>query len=175
MLREHLSRIGAAVVLLSLCGAATMLWEPRVGWPVPQNAADWLGLGAGFFFALFNVLSRQTQGASIEIKSMAAFAGVFIVGSLLIAAGIGQPRIPDGASSWLLVALIGCVLVVVNLVVQYGLSRVAANRAIVIMLSEIGFAALASWLLAGETLGLRELSGGSMILLASVYSAKMGK
>jgi drug/metabolite transporter (DMT)-like permease len=175
MLRERLNRIGVAVVLLSLCGAATMLWEPRVGWPVPQDAADWLGLGAGFFFALFNVLSRQTQGASIEIKSMSAFAGVFVVGALLIAAGIGQPRMPDGASSWLLVILIGCVLVVVNLVVQYGLSRVAANRAIVIMLSEIGFAARASWLLAGEALGLRELSGGAMILLASVYSARMGK
>jgi drug/metabolite transporter (DMT)-like permease len=41
------------------------------------------------------------------------------------------------------------------------------------MLSEIGFAALSSWLLAGELLGPREWLGGAMIVAASVLSAKM--
>jgi drug/metabolite transporter (DMT)-like permease len=41
------------------------------------------------------------------------------------------------------------------------------------MLSEVGFAALAAWLLAGEAPGLREWAGGAMIVAASLFSAKM--
>ena len=73
-----------------------------------------------------------------------------------------------------MLGLIGFVLVMANLIVQYGLVRIPSNRAIVIMLSEVGFAALASWLLAGEAIGLREWVGGAMIVTASLFSARMG-
>ena len=145
----------------------------NIGLPVPQDAGDWFGLGAGFSFALLNVLSRRAQGVSIEIKSMATFAGAVLVGMALVLAGFAQPQMPDSPTIWLLLGLIGCVLLVDNPVVQYGLARVAANRAIDIMLSEVGFAALASWLLAGEVIGHREWVGGAMIVAASVFSAKM--
>jgi drug/metabolite transporter (DMT)-like permease len=164
LLGERLKRFGVFVIALSLAGAATMLWSPRTGLPLPQDAADWLGLGAGFSFALLNVLSRRAQDVTIEIKSMVAFVGVLFVGVLLILAGIGQPKLPAAPSTWLLIVLIGGVLV---------LARIAANRAIVIMLSEVGIAALASWLLADEALGLREWVGGAMIVAASVFSARM--
>ncbi|MBL0165627.1 MAG: DMT family transporter [Propionivibrio sp.] len=173
LLGERLKRFGVFVIALSLAGAATMLWSPRAGLPLPQDAADWLGLGAGFSFALLNVLSRRAQDVTIEIKSMAAFVGVLFVGGLLILCGVGQPKMPAAPAAWLLIALIGGVLVLANLVVQYGLARIAANRAIVIMLSEVGIAALASWLLADEALGLREWVGGAMIVAASVFSARM--
>ncbi len=173
LLGERLNRFGFFVVALSLAGALSMLWQPRIGLPVPQDNADWFGLGAGFSFALFNVLSRRTHGVTIELKSMAAFFGVVLLGSVLLLAGIGRAQMPTDSSAWLLIAVIGCVLVIANLVVQFGLARVAANRAIVIMLSEVGFAALAAWLLAGETPGLREWTGGAMIVAASLFSARM--
>jgi len=173
LLGERLKRFGVFVIALSLAGAATMLWPPHAGLPLPQDAADWLGLGAGFSFALLNVLSRRAQGVTIEIKSMAAFVGVLFVGTLLMVFGVGQPKLPATPSTWLIIVLIGGVLVLANLVVQYGLARIAANRAIVIMLSEVGIAALASWLLADEALGLREWVGGAMIVGASVFSARM--
>ena len=173
LLGERLNRFGVFVIALSLAGAVTILWHPSVGLPVPKDAADWYGLGAGFSFALFNVLSRYAKGVDIEIKSTVSFAGVVFVGLIFILAGIGSLQIPVTSSAWLLLGLIGGVLVLVNLVVQYGLARVVANRAIVIMLSEVGFAALSSWLLAGESFGLREWIGGAMIVAASVFSAKM--
>jgi drug/metabolite transporter (DMT)-like permease len=92
---------------------------------------------------------------------------------VLLLAGVGHVQMPTDSSAWLLIAVIGCVLVIANLIVQFGLARVAANRAIVIMLSEVGFAALAAWLLAGEAPGLREWAGGAMIVAASLFSAKM--
>lgn len=173
LLNERLNRIGIFVIALSLTGAATVLWQSSIGLPVPQDLADWLGLGAGFSFALFNVLSRQARGISIETKSLTAFVGVVVVGAGLLSFGFGTPRVPATGSVWVLIGLIAGVLVVANLVVQYGLARVASNRAIVIMLSEVGFAAVSSWLLAGETLGVRECLGGVMIVAASVLSTKM--
>lgn len=175
LLGERLNRFGFFVVSLSLAGALTMLWHPRIGFPVPQDSADWLGLGAGFFFALFNVLSRRAQGVAIELKSLAAFFGVVLLGLVLLLAGVGSAQMPTDSSAWLLIGVVGCVLVVANLIVQFGLARVAANRAIVVMLSEVGFAALSSWLLADEAPGLREWAGGAMIVAASLFSARMEK
>ncbi len=49
----------------------------------------------------------------------------------------------------------------INLVVQYGLTQTPANHAIVIFLFELVVAALSSWLLAGEAMGLKEWLGGA--------------
>jgi drug/metabolite transporter (DMT)-like permease len=75
----------------------------------------------------------------------------------------------------LLPLLIGALLLVTNFVVQFGLTNTPANPAIVIMLSEVGFAALSSWLLAGETIGAREWIGGAMIVAASLFSTRMNR
>ncbi|WP_263771452.1 DMT family transporter [Propionivibrio soli] len=173
LLGERLNRYGIFVVILSLGGAMTMLWELSVGLPVPQDAADWSGLIAGFSFASLNVLSRKAHGVSIELKAMVSFAGAAVVALALLLAGIGIPQAPSSSSAWPLLFGVGAVLLLVNFVVQYGLVRIASNRAIVILLSEVGFAALSSWLLADETIGLREWLGGAMIVAASVFSAKM--
>lgn len=173
LLDERLNRFGLFVVALSLAGAATMLWHPRIGLPVPRDGADWLGLGAGFSFALFNVLSRRAESVPIELKTLVAFVGVVLLGGVLLLAGVGSMPLPTASPAWLLLGLIGGVLVLANFVVQFGLKHVAANRAIVIMLSEVGVAAVSSWLLADEALGLREWAGGAMIVAASLFSAKM--
>jgi len=173
LLKEKLNRFGAFVVTLSLAGAATILWRPGTAFPVPHDAADWLGLGAGFSFALFNVLSRYTESINIETKSLVSFVGVVVVGACLLGTGVGSVQWSASPAMWVLVGILGVVLMLANLIVQYGLARVSSNRAIVIMLSEVGFAALSSWLLADETIGLREWAGGAMIVAASVFSAKM--
>jgi len=173
LLDERLNRFGVFVVALSLAGAATMLWHPAIGMPVPRDGADWLGLGAGFSFALFNVLSRRAESVPIEVKSVVAFVGCVVLGVVLLLAGVGSAPVPSAPSIWLMLLLIGGVLVLANFVVQFGLKHIAANRAIVIMLSEVGVAAVSSWLLADEALGLREWAGGAMIVAASLFSAKM--
>lgn len=174
LLGERLNRFGAFVVLLSLMGAATMLWRPESGVPLPRDAADWMGLGAGFCFALYNVLSRRAREVPVDQRVMVSFAGVILIGVLL--GGVELPAtLAAPASAWGLLLLTGILLLVVNLVVQFGLANTPANQAIVIMLSEVGFAAVSSWLLAGEVLGLREWLGGAMILAASLFTTKMPK
>ncbi len=172
ILGERLNIFGGFVILLSLAGAVTMLWRPGSGLPLPHNAADWTGLAAGFFFALFNVLSRRARDLPLEQRVLVSFLGVVVIGGLL--AGSQLPATAAApAGAWVLLLLTGLLLLAVNLVVQFGLTHTPANQAIVIMLTEVGFAALSSWWLAGESLGLQEWAGGAMIIAASLFTTKM--
>ena len=176
LLDERLEAPGVVVIGLSLAGAVTMLWHPALGAPWPRKSAEWVGLASGFLFALSNVLVRKTPELSIEVKSAAVFLGVVVIG---LALGLLEGGV-EGAGSirgdaLLLAMLVGLVLVVVNLVVQYGLTHTPANQAVVIFLSELVVAALASWLLAGEAMGLREWLGGAMIVAASLFSGRLGQ
>lgn len=175
ILGERLNVFGGGVILLSLAGAATMLWRPETGVPLPRDVADWTGLAAGFCFALFNVLSRRARDVPLDQRVLVSFLGVVVIGALLagtqLPATLVAPAVPGEA--WGLLILTGLLLLVVNLVVQFGLTHTPANRAIVIMLTEIGFAAVSSWYLADESLGLQEWAGGAMIIAASLFTAKM--
>ncbi|HEY6044899.1 MAG TPA: EamA family transporter, partial [Nitrosospira sp.] len=62
-----------------------------------------------------------------------------------------------------------------SLVVQYGLTYVPANQAIVIMLFELVAAAIAAHFLTDEVMALREWVGGLMIASASLFSARMNR
>lgn len=175
LLGERLQASGIAVISLSLCGAIIMLWHPAMGILWPRCGAEWIGMGAGFMFALNNVLIRRTGELSIELKSMVAFLGVIVCGALLLPwITLPLPATLAGEHIFLML-LIGVVLLAINLVVQFGLTHVNANRAIVILLFELVVAALASWLLAGETMGRKEWVGGALIILASLFSGYMEK
>jgi drug/metabolite transporter (DMT)-like permease len=180
LLNERLTGPGTGVIALSLGGAVTMLWRPELGAPWPANVSEWLGMAAGFLFALSNVLVRQAAHLSIEIKSLAVFAAVVVLGLLMLpfepVTAVMQNRPLQLAwEHWLQLLLLGALLLVINLVVQYGLTHTSANQAIVIFLFELVVAALSSWLLAGETMGARDWLGGAMIIAASLFSGKMEK
>ena len=173
ILKERLTLAGAVLVGLSLAGAAVMLWRPELGAPWPNALGEWIGLAAGLLFALANVLIRRAHHYTIELKSMAVFVGVVVVGLgyVVLTEPLAVPEV--GIDIWGLMAAIGVVLLVINLVVQYGLTRITAGRAIVILLSDLVVAAIAAWWLAGETMGLREWLGGALIVAASLVSAKL--
>ena len=178
LLKERLNRAGAAVIALSLSGALTMLWRPELGAPWPANGAEWLGLGAGFMFALSNVLVRQADHLSIEIKSLAVFVGVVLLGLAVMPLDIQPPGGTLGllqmqAGHWATLCLLGLILLVINLVVQHGLTHTPANQAVVIFMFELVVAAWSSWLLAGESMGIQEWTGGAMIIAASLFSGNM--
>jgi drug/metabolite transporter (DMT)-like permease len=173
LLDERLNRLGGAVVGMSLVGAGVMLWRPGLGMPWPRQGAEWLGVVAGFLFALSNVLIRRARHYGIELKSLAVFAGVVVVGLayVLLVEPLALPSVAP--AGWLLVAVVGVVLLAINLVVQHGLTQVLASRAVVIFLFELVVAALASWWLAGEAMGPREWLGGTLIVAASVLAARL--
>lgn len=175
LLGERLNRYGYAIVVLSLGGAFIMLWRPGLGMPLPHNLAEWLGLSAGMGFALSNVVSRRAGHLSVEVKSFSLWAGTVILTLpfLLWQGGMAHQVVTIAASSWLLLILMGVVLCATSFAVQYGVTHLPANRAIVLFLSELVFAAIASSLLTQELLGVQEGLGALLIVAASLLSGRL--
>ncbi len=175
LLGERLSATGYALMLFALAGAAVMLWQPQRGWPVPGTAAEWLALSAGAMFAFSNVLIRKTLKLAIELKVMAVFFGGFVIGAICIlwtSAGV-QALVPPRDAAVLLI-LLTLVILAVNVAVQFGLTQISANRAIVIYLFELVVTAISAWLLADEVLEAQEWCGGIMIVAAGLLSDRLG-
>jgi len=176
LLGERAGPVGLFVVLLSLLGAGLMLWKPGLRLPLPDSAAEWFGLSAGVTFALANVLIRKARDHSIRLKALAVFGGVVLVALVVLPL---EGRLAIGAAPGLatlaLLAAIGVVLLVANLAVQHGLTRVPATQAIVILLSELIVAALSAYLLAGESMRWNQWLGGTMIVAATLLSGRVGE
>lgn len=176
LLDERPGAIGASVILLSLAGAAVMLWQPTAHLPVPRTGAEWLGLSSGFTFALSNVLIRRARHQTIRLKSTAVVAGVVLVALLVVPLDSGASAPLKAGIAWPHLALliaIGLLLLATNLAVQHGLTLTSANQAIVIMLTELVVAAVSAYLLAGEAMRWNEWAGSSMIVAASLLSGRM--
>lgn len=175
MLGERLDRYGYLIVALSLGGAMTMLWRPEQGVPLPQDVSDWLGLSAGMGFALSNVVSRRAAHLSVEAKSFGLWLGTsaLTLPFLLWQGGVAPQLSAIVPASWLLLLMLGLVLCATSIVVQYGITHMPANRAVVLFLFELVVAAGSSYVLAGETMGLLEWAGAALIISASLLSGKL--
>lgn len=175
LLNEKLSTPGFFVIALSLAGAATMLWQPSSSFILPTSYSDWLGIFGGFMFALMNVLIRKDQTHHIHVKSIAIWLGVSLVGigcSLVLNTPITLTSY--SVFSWQLLLVVGIMMFIMTIVLQYGLTHVPANQAIVILLFEIFVAAISAHLLTDETMTTIEWIGGAMIVSASLFSASLG-
>ncbi|SAK64322.1 multidrug DMT transporter permease [Caballeronia fortuita] len=177
ILKERLSRADAALSLLSLAGAVTMLWSPKLGLPLPANLAEWAGLMGGMGFAMSNVLvvkvTRTLPAMKPEMRTAVIFGGAALIASIVT---LFEPMPAPPAAALLpavtaIVIGLGVVLAGNNMIVQLGLARVPANRASIIMLFELVVTALSAWLFAGEVPGPREWAGGACIVVACVLSA----
>ncbi|MDH4283862.1 MAG: DMT family transporter [Gallionellaceae bacterium] len=175
LLGERLNRYGYAVIALSLAGVFAMLWHPQYGMPMPQNAGEWIGLSAGLTFALTNVLVRRLQHLSIHFKSLTVWFGTAALTLLVM---LSQGQLASGLpvinlQDWLLLVLLGLILCATSLLAQHGLTLLPANQSIILFLSELVFAAISSYLLAGEVMGPREITGAMLIISASLLSGKI--
>ena len=176
LLQEKLSLHGYWVISISLTGATTMLWQPGSNFPLPSSYGDWMGLAGGLVFALSNVLIRKDQGHSVQLKSLAVWSGVVVVGlSYSLFLPMPHALTEISLNSWLLLLGTGLAVFILSLVIQYGLTHVPANQAIVILLSELVVAAVAAYFLTSESMTLREWVGGAMIVSASLFSSRMNR
>lgn len=178
LLNERLNQIGWLVMLLSIIGAMIMLYEPKLGLPLPQTKAEILAVLAGAFFALSNVISRKIETVNIEGKALAIWLGVVAVSGIALFFSEESTHLIKHVehmqfSTMIIIVLIGLGLFINSLTVQFGLSVLPANQAIIILLSELVFAAVSAYFLAGESMQLREWLGGFLIVSASVFSGKL--
>jgi drug/metabolite transporter (DMT)-like permease len=170
LLHERLDARGLAAMAVAFAGAMVMLWHPQVGVPWPGTRAEWLGLAAGFFFALGNVLVRRLEDMGDAAKSIVIWAGVAVVAAAYVPLSrlSATEALEHARAAPLVVLGIGVALFGMSLALQYGLSRLPANRAIVILLFELVVAAVAAYLLAGEVMRPQDWVGGALIVAATL-------
>jgi len=164
-----------ARVALALTGVAVVLKAPGTDWPVPSSLPDWLGVAAGFGFAVTNIALRHLREAPGESRALAMFCGcTFVAGvAALIGTALGVFDSPLRASpGWLgWAALLGTAFVFANVCLQYGAARLTASATSVIMLSEVLFASVSSVALGAAEMDPRILVGGALIVLGAVWAA----
>ena len=176
LLQERLSRQGYMIILLSFTGALLLLWQPGGNLPMLTSYGDWMGLSGGFAFALANVLIRKDQQHNIQLKLLAVFSGTALIGfaAILLTGNTSDvAHLPTHA--WLILAGIGGVVFFLSILLQYGITHIPANQAIVIMLFELVAAAIAAYFLTNEHLTQRDWVGGLMIASASLFSARVNR
>ena len=175
LLGERLNRYGYLIIALSISGAFVMLWEPRLGLPLPNNLAEWIGLSAGMGFALSNVVSRRAAHLSLEAKSYSVWLGTALLTAPLLwwQGGLPDQLLAIDAQAWLILVLLGIVLCGTSYAVQSALAHLPANRAIILFLFELVVAAIASYFLADEAMQLRDWLGALLIVWASWLSGKL--
>lgn len=174
LLNERLSLSGYWVIVLSLSGAMTILWQSGNDFPFPTQFSDWMGLSGGIMFALNNVLIRKDQHHTIEQKSLAIWLGVFLLSFMLTGMTGTLPNLDQiGNETGLILLGLGITIFLLSILLQYGLTHVPANQAIVILLLELFIAAIAAYYLADEQLSAKEWIGGLMVVIASLLSTKI--
>ncbi|WP_077000241.1 DMT family transporter [Variovorax sp. KK3] len=177
LLGERPTPSALARMALALAGVAVVLKTPDTDWPVPASVPDWLGLAAGFSFALTNILLRRLREAPGESRALAMFCGCagVAMATALIGTALGAITPPPpvealaGWAPW--AALLGTGFVLANIALQYGAARLAASVTAVIMLSEVLFASVSSVALGAATMDARIWAGGALIVLAAAWSA----
>jgi drug/metabolite transporter (DMT)-like permease len=111
----------------------------------------------------------------VEVKAFSLWLGtVFLTLPFLLWQGGMVERVAAiSAQSWGLLALMGLVLCATSFAVQYGVTHLSANRAVVLFMFELVVAAISAYFLAGEALVLREWIGALLIVSASLLSGRL--
>ena len=173
LLREVPSWADLSRLVLAMVGVVVVLKEPGVAWPIPQNLADWLGLGAGFCFALTNVTLRKLRDAPDRARVSAMFVGgaaSALLLALLMSSSVPWP--PALETSWVIYVLALAVLFwLSNQALQLGATQLPPHITALLMLTEVVFASVSSvWWGAAEW-STRTWVGASLIVVASVWAA----
>jgi len=177
LLNEPVTAMAIARVLLALAGALLVLGQGKFAVPLPDSLADWLAVAAGFCFGLNNVLLKKFADLRDDTRGLAMFSGAVFCAPMGIAlmAGFGRPELfAPQPVAWVGLLLFALAVLVGNLALQYGASRLRANVLSVLMLAEILVATLSSWLAGATTLSATTLAGGALIVSASLLAIRTG-
>ena len=156
---------------LALAGLAATLGGPEV-LAAPLSAIDLLALSSGLAFALNNVAIRAGHDLPDAARAVAVFAGCAVISLGFM--GWNDQSVPALDMPHLL-ALVALALVWVlpgTLATFYGVARLDAGKAAILLLAELVVGIVSAVLIGGETLSLQEALGAALILTAAVIEAR---
>ncbi|HET8708629.1 MAG TPA: DMT family transporter [Pseudomonadales bacterium] len=159
----------ACAVSMAVVGAFFILGGTKIFSAAP-SWVDLLAISAGFAFAMNNLCFRATQSVPLRSKVSIMFLGCAGFASLLLISGVQVfPHVEIKA--WLLPITFGFVMLGATLATQWGVTKLEAGRASVIIVMELITSVITATYFAGETMAPLEWFGGAMILSAALLEA----
>ena len=169
-LGEAITPIRILAMILAALGMLT-LFGLGVGLPIPRNVGDWMGLGAGVFWAIAMVRIRLNgQHNAIDLTTGFFFWGLAL--TLAISLLFAHDHVP----SWdqvkpalpLLVVFVAILVIPGTFASLWGPKFISPGISGLLFMTEIVVGAISAALLAGEPFGQRELVGVALIASASL-------
>jgi drug/metabolite transporter (DMT)-like permease len=143
-------------------------------WPLPSNAAEWMGLAAGLCWAIGLVATNVAQSSMVEKTFLQFVFAAFTAGLLVFLLGWTDtwPTVAGLTASmpWILAAAALWVVPAMGLSL-WGASRMSPARASMLLMLEVLVGVGSAAWLAGEELGMNKIVGGALILSASLVEA----
>jgi drug/metabolite transporter (DMT)-like permease len=170
-LGEPFTRLRLTALGLALAGLAFTLGGPDI-LAAPLSAIDLLALSSGLAFALNNVAIRAGHELPDASRAVAVFAGCAAISLGFM--GWNDQSVPalDALHLLALAALaLGWVLPG-TLATFYGVARLDAGKAAILLLAELVVGVFSAVLIGNETLAPQEAVGGALILTAAVIEAR---
>lgn len=172
LLKEHMSILAWLSIVMAICGAVIMLWQPAdIDIIQSTYAADILAITAGFAFALMNVLIRKSGDISILLKMGPACLGVLFLAITGILTVHPPAPVLTPATLGFAMGIGGIGMLVMTYTAQYGATHLPVHRSAVIFLFEIVAGAVSAALLTNEIVTPREWAGGLLVVLAAWITA----
>jgi len=170
-LGEPFTRLRMTALALALAGLAATLGGPEL-LAAPLSAIDLLALSSGLAFALNNVAIRAGHGLPDAARAVAVFTGCALI-SLGFMGWNAQPVPTLDTTHALALGVLALAWVLPGtLATFYGVARLDAGKAAILLLGELVVGIVSAVLIGGETLSLQEAVGGALILTAAVIEAR---
>ena len=171
LLGEQITAKRVLAIALGLAGVMTIFgFGTRL--PLPSTMSDWLALVSSLTWTLaLTLIRRNPEVASLDrVLVVTPFLGVAALCVALVS-GAGPliwPSAPEAAAlSWLaLFGLLWVLLIVAGTV--YAAAWISPGRVAILMMFEVIVGLGSAALYAGEVIGVRELVGASLVLLAGL-------
>jgi len=170
-LGEPFTGLRMTALALALAGLAFTLGGPEL-LAAPPSAIDLLALSSGLAFALNNVAIRAGHGLPDAARAVAVFAGCAVISLGFM--GWNRQAVPalDASDVLALVALALIWVLPGTLATFYGVARLDAGKAAILLLAELVVGVFSAVLVGGEQLSLQEAVGGTLILGAAIIEAR---
>jgi drug/metabolite transporter (DMT)-like permease len=170
-LGEAFTRLRLIALALALAGLVATLGGPAI-FTTPLSMMDVLALSSGLAFALNNVAVRIGHGLPDTVRAVAINAGCALI-SFGFMYREGQSVVALDLMQIAILSALGLFWIVPGtLATFYGVARLDAGKAAILLLAELVVAVFSAVWIGGEHLSMHEMAGGILILTAAVIEAR---
>lgn len=169
-LGEAFTRMRFVSLLLALLGLAATLGGPQL-FSTPLSMIDLLALSSGLAFALNNVAVRIGHRLPDSVRATAMIGGCALIALGFFVFGAKPVQVLDASQIGSMLAFGLLWILPGTLATFYGVARLDAGKAAILLLSELVVAVFSAVVIGGEHLSWREMLGGTLILSAAVIEA----